>query len=351
MSLRAVALLVLALSPACSLPRSSVSAGDDAESATHAASASPPLATPDASAPATPPPDAFTGAWATTYGRLRLQVAGRKVRGTYASGSTSGIVEGDVDGRVLRVAYEESTGVGGRARFNLSPDGSSFHGTWRPGARTDADLDTEPTSRWDGTRVVPVKDRVWLVVLEAYWQGGLHEPDYSYGEMLGAFFERLPDVEFRQRFFSGPIDFERLAGECAELEEPVILYVSSHGGPAEIFAPGGSVTGEVIGRAVARIPNLRLLHLGACSGLAAGLPRSIRDSAGAEARFPVSGFTRNVDWGGSALVDLTYLDLVLEHGMDPVDAVEETRRLVTFAGASVPAGATIPATDLTISTP
>jgi hypothetical protein len=250
MSLRAVALLVLALSPACSLPRSSVSAGDDAESATHAAPASPPLATPDASAPATPPPDAFTGAWATTYGRLRLQVAGRKVRGTYASGSTSGIVEGDVDGRVLRVAYEESTGVGGRARFNLSPDGSSFHGTWRPGARTDADLDTEPTSRWDGTRVVPVKDRVWLVVLEAYWQGGLHEPDYSYGEMLGAFFERLPDVEFRQRFFSGPIDFERLAGECAELEEPVILYVSSHGGPAEIFAPGGSVTGEVIARAV-----------------------------------------------------------------------------------------------------
>ena len=32
------------------------------------------------------------------------------------------------------------------------------------------------------------------------WQADLHEPDYSYGEMLGAYFERLPHVAFRQRF-------------------------------------------------------------------------------------------------------------------------------------------------------
>jgi hypothetical protein len=318
------------------------------EPATRAAPASQRHAAVDADDPATPAPGSFAGSWATTYGRLRLRLDGTHARGAYTYGS-GGTVEGVVDGRVLRVAYEEPGGVRGRARFELSADGLRFRGTWREGARVDADLDAGSTSRWDGTRIVPVKDRVWLVVLEAYWQGGLHEPDYSYGEMLGAFFERLPDVQFRQRFFSGPEDFERLAGECAELEEPVVLYISSHGSPREISAPGGAIPGEVIGRAVARIPNLKLLHLGACAGLAGDLPRTIRAAAGPDACFPVSGFTRTVDWGGSALVDFTYLDLVLERGMEPAAAVAETRRLVLFAGARVPDGAGIPATDLAIS--
>jgi methyl coenzyme M reductase subunit C len=50
-------------------------------------------------------------------------------------------------------------------------------------------------------------------------------------------------------------------------------------------------------------------------------------------------------------VDFTYLDLVLERGLEPEQAVAQTRRLVLFAGAGVPEGAAIPATDLKISQP
>ena len=85
--------------------------------------------------------------------------------------------------------------------------------------------------------------------------------------------------------------------------------------------------------------------------LAGDLPRAIRAAAGAGAGFPVSGFTRKVDWAGSALVDFTYLDLVLERGLDPIRAVQETRRLVAFASSTTTDDAAIPATDLAISAP
>ncbi len=292
----------------------------------------------------------FAGSWRTTYGLMRLRVEGPLATGAYAHGA-GGTLDGVVDGAVLRAAYAEPGGVRGRARFELAADGASFRGKWLAGAQDDAQLDVGEASDWEGTRIVPVPGRVWLVVLEAYWQEGLHEPDYSYGEMLGAFFERLPDVQFRQRFFSSPADFERLVQECAQLEEPVVLYLSSHGSPQGIASPQGLVSGEVIGRAVARIPRLKLLHLGACEALAGDLPRAIRAAAGDGAGFPVSGFTRKVDWAGSALVDFTYLDLVLERGLDPIRAVQETRRLVAFASSTTTDDAAIPATDLAISTP
>jgi len=308
------------------------------------------------SVPSSHSPDAagelpgFAGSWRTSYGALRLKVEGLTAKGRYRYGS-GGTIEGLIEGRTLRARYEEPGGVTGRARFVLSEDGASFRGIWRAGAVSDAELDAGPSAVWEGTRIVPVANRTWLIVLEAYWQGDLLEPDYSYGEMLGAFFERLPDVEFRQRFFAGPEDFERIVSECAQLEEPVVLYISSHGSPEGIHSPQGMIAGDVLGRAVAQIPNLRLLHLGACEALLGELPARIRAAAGEDTSFPISGFTRKVDWGGSALVDFTYLDLVLERGLEPEQAVAQTRRLVLFAGAGVPEDAAIPATDLKVSQP
>lgn len=295
-------------------------------------------------------PASFAGDWRTTYGRMRIEVDGNHATGTYSHGA-GGKFQGIVDGDVLRVVYEEPGGVRGRARFALAADGSGFRGVWLAGVEDDAQLDAGRSSAWEGTRIVVVEGRVWLVVLEAYWQEGLHEPDYSYGEMLGAFFERLPDVQFRQRFFSSPSEFERLVEECAQLAEPVVLYLSTHGSPEGLASPHGLITGDLIGRSVARIHDLKLLHLGACEALVGDLPRSIRAAAGERACFPVSGFTRKVDWAGSALVDFTYLDLVLERGLDPASAVDQTRRLVAFASSTTAEDAAIPATDLTISLP
>lgn len=288
----------------------------------------------------------FEGSWRTTYGTLRIALDGERATGRYSYGDGA-MIEGSVDGHTLRFAYTEPNGVTGRGRFELAADGASFRGVWKAGARDDAELDAPGVGEWIGRRVIPVADRVWLVVLEAYWQDGLHDPDYSYGEMLGAFFERLPNVAFRQRFFGGQEDFVRLARECEALEEPVIVYVSSHGTPEGIACPGGILSGATIGAALANVPNVKLLHLGACAGLAGDLPRQIRAAAGAD--FPISGFMRPVDWGGSALVDFTYLDLVLERELEPAEAVTETRRLVTFAGEKAPEHAAIPATDLAIS--
>lgn len=289
----------------------------------------------------------FAGLWTTTFGALVLDVDGTHATGRYAYG-TGGRIDGEVDGRILRARYFEPNGVEGRATFELADDGASFDGVWQAGANAELALDDTSLERWTGTRVVPVEGRVWLVVLEAYWQSGLHEPDYSYGEMLGAFFERLPNVAFRQRFFHGPDDFVRLVRECEALAEPVVLYVSSHGSPEGIGSPGGTIDGATIGAALAHVPNVQLLHLGACEALAGDLVRDVRAAAGPHADFPISGFTVAVDWGGSALVDFTYLDLVLERGFAPADAVEETRRLVTFARDTAPSDSAIPATDLVI---
>lgn len=289
----------------------------------------------------------FAGAWRSSYGTLRIALDGAHATGRYSYGA-GGTIDGVVEGRILRLAYTEPGDVVGRATFELSEDGASFRGVWKQGAAEALALDDATAGSWSGERIVPVPGRVWLVVLEAYWQGDLHEPDYSYGEMLGAFFERLPNVAFRQRFFHDEADFLRLARECEALDEPVVLYVSSHGSPDGIASPGGNVSGATIGAAVAGIGNVKLVHLGACEALAGKLPDEIRAAAGKGARFPISGFTRSVDWGGSALVDFTYLDLVLERGLEPEAAVAETRRLVAFASGAVLEGAAIPATDLTI---
>lgn len=342
MQLRSAAGFALVLAVACSAPDPAHRAATPA--ATRAIGTP---RQPSSPAPQSPAATGFAGAWRSTYGTLRIAVDGARATGRYAYGE-GGTVEGVVDGNVLRVAYAEPGGVVGRARFELAADGASFRGRWKKDARDDAELDGPGTSAWTGTRIVPVAGRTWLVVLEAYWQADLHEPDYSYGEMLGAYFERLPDVAFRQRFFGGRDDFVRLVRECESLEEPVVIYVSSHGEPGGIACPGGLLDGATIGAALARVPNVKLLHLGACSALEGDLPRKIRAAAGPDARFPVSGFRRAVDWGSSALVDFTYLDLVLARGVEPEAAVAETRRLVAFAGDSVPKGAAIPATDLAI---
>jgi hypothetical protein len=52
----------------------------------------------------------------------------------------------------------------------------------------------------------------------------------------------------------------------------------------------------------------------------------------------VSGFCRFADWSGSAIVDFTYLTLVLERRLAPVDAVAATRSELRFAGSALNPG-------------
>jgi len=76
---------------------------------------------------------------------------------------------------------------------------------------------------------------------------------------------------------------------------------------------------------------LDLLHFGSCLVMAGDVPRRIFEARGMASAFPISGFRREADWAGSAIVDFTYLELMLGRRMKPAAALEATRRMVSFA--------------------
>ena len=70
----------------------------------------------------------FAGRWDSTYGILTLvESEAGKFSGSYSGGTLSG----QVDGRKLNFTYQETT-VAGEGWFELSDDGKSFSGQWRP---------------------------------------------------------------------------------------------------------------------------------------------------------------------------------------------------------------------------
>ncbi len=178
---------------------------------------------------------------------------------------------------------------------------------------------------------------VWLVVLEAYWEGSLREREYSYGEMQRAFFKRLPNVSFRHRFVHDLADVQEFCAELAFIAEPVVLYFSSHGTPEGVLVGTGVVTPEQIAAALHGGGNIKLLHFGACEVMAGEAPKRLLGAMTSGARFPISGFANSADWAGSAIIDFTYLDLVLEYHLEPAAAVEEVRK--SLASPTTPASA------------
>ena len=277
----------------------------------------------------------FSGVWKTSYAMMRRIQTGEKVRGGYTYGQRWEI-EGTVAGSVLTFTYTEPTGVTGGGKFTLAGGGSTFSGDWRT-------ADGKEGGSWTGQRLEPAAGRTWLVVLEAPWEANLRQTEYSYGDMLRQFFTRVPSVAVRHRFFDGRDDFARWCAELAYLDEPVVLYISSHGSEQGITVGGNTLDGKFIGEQLRFSPNIALVHLGACLTMAGPTPDTIRKVSGLT--FPVSGFTRVADWAGSAVIDFSYLDLVLSRQMKPGDAARQIQKSIRFAGekddsdsASRPAG-------------
>lgn len=265
----------------------------------------------------------WDGIWETDFGRLRLIQEDRGVHGFYA-GTGDSIVRGRAKEGTLTFRYRERN-ASGEGRFKLADNLESFSGEWRARGRRD----WQP---WNGNRVRPEPGVKWLVVLEAHWQRSLAEPDYAFGHMLREFFARRSHVKVRQRFFH---DAESLRHWCRELlflAEPAILLIASHG-----LAEGLSVNGRLIDTApvldsLRWAESLELLHFSSCL---VGLDR---DKALRGRPFPVSGYTTSVDWGASALLEFSYLDLILNRGLSPADAAAKLPILVPYAGSRVPRG-------------
>lgn len=259
----------------------------------------------------------WDGLWETGFGRLRMIQERDRVAGFY-SGAGHSEINGRAQGRSLEFRYRESN-ARGEGRFSLDDDGESFAGEWRAKGR-------RGWQPWNGTRAHAVPGITWLVVVEAHWQRSLAEPDYAFGHMLREIFARLPQVRVRQRFFHDAASLEHWCGELAYLAEPAILMIASHG-----LAEGLSVHGNLINTSrvlasLRHVENLKLLHFSSCL---VGLDG---ERALGRRAFPVSGYTTSVDWGASALLEFTYLDLMLARGMSPAAAAAELPHLLSFTG-------------------
>ena len=135
------------------------------------------------------------------------------------------------------------------------------------------------------------------------------------------------------------------------LTEPVYLHISSHGDQTGVNAGGKTVGAKELADCLKDVGDLRLLHFGSCLVCAGDVPRQIHEILGPSARFPITGYTKVADWGGSAVIDFTYLDLVLARGVEPAEAVRQTRKMVSFAGDKGGPGDAIPAAGLVVIEP
>ena len=277
----------------------------------------------------------FDGLWDTDFGRMRLVQEGERVHGFYELAGGS-LIEGRLDGDELAFTYREPGG-GGEGRFVLGDDGRTFEGEWRQEGKAG-------WLSWQGVRTLPRADLTWLVVLEVPWHAISSDRDYSFGNMLNEFFARQPSVRVRQRFFTNEAALRRHLREVTLIAEPVVLLVATHGQPQGIPLDGGTAGVQTIGEGLAYAGDLRLLHFSACllmqdPAVVAGW-RALATRLG----FPISGYTTSVDWAGSAIIEFTYLDMILSRGMTPAQAAEQVLRLLPFAGdAEVEGGAIAPA--------
>ncbi len=264
----------------------------------------------------------FAGVWASTFGRMRLVDEGGRVHGLYAlaGGST---IEGREDKGRLKFKYKEGD-LPGEGWFVMSADGGLLHGHWKAEG-------SDEWSTWSARRVEPKKGIRWLVVIEARWEESLDEGEYAFGSMLKAFFAREPKVQVRHRFFNDASDLKRWCREIAFLPEPVVLCIATHGTSAGLEVAGESIGAADIAAGLAYASNIELLHFSACSVMKEELGNEIRSHLKRTRPFPISGYTKDVDWAASAVVEFLYYDLVLARGLKPTEAAKQLLKLTALA--------------------
>lgn len=284
----------------------------------------------------------FTGLWQSASGPIRLTQTGNEVRGHYLWGGQGGTVTGTVKGKVLTFKYTEASGVKGGGTFTLSDDADTFTGTWKEdGAGKEQPW---PTNR----RAVPKPGKRWLVIVEANWEGSLSEPEYSFGAMLKAFFAGSEEVGVRHRVFTDADSMTKWLKEVAFLPEPVVVVLSSHGSAAGPNAEKGPPAAKAIADSLRGATNVKLLHFAACEVMKGKFADAVQTELGADATFPISGYTTSVDWAGSAVSEFLYYDFILRRGMDPETAMKQLIKAMPYVGDTAPKDSPIPALGMKI---
>jgi hypothetical protein len=275
----------------------------------------------------------WDGIWDTSFGRVRLIQEEGRIHGCYDSVGPARI-EGRLDGRRFVFRYFEPE-VQGDGWFELSPDALTFDGSWRPEGATSS-------GHWAGQRVFPRPGLTWLVVIEAHWQRSLADGEYSYGMMLKEFFARLPHVAVRHRFFNDEASMERWCRELNYVSEPAIVLISSHGLSEGVTVNGQTIDTKRVVASLRHASNIKLLHFAACLMLKEETAGDFARRIGATVPYPISGYTTSIDWGGSAILEFSYFDMILGKGMTPERAADLLPTLIMYAGDQAPAESPYP---------
>lgn len=284
----------------------------------------------------------FEGIWDTSFGPLRLIQEPERVFGFYEGGGRS-TIEGHLEEGRLIFRYQEPQAEG-EGWFALDDDGWGFQGEWRP-------TGAAQWGEWVGERVRPRPNFQWLIVLEAHWQRFLSDQEYSFGFMLKEFFARLSNVGVRHRFFNDENSLEHWCRELLYVPEPCVVLFATHGNQQGLVAHGRSLDTENLVHVLPLADSVKLLHFSAClmmqEGTASELPRRLHELV----RFPISGYTSSVDWGGSALIEFAYLDMILAKGLSPEAAAQQLVEQIAFAGDQATAGSPYDAAGFRILLP
>lgn len=270
----------------------------------------------------------FGGLWETRFGKMRLFANGDEICGTYNFQGGESTIEGQLKGKRFIFRYKEPNDVEGAAWFELSEDGNSLTGKYRPdgGRRWDD---------WTGERIKPEEGRVWLVILEANWETSLDEPQYAFAEMLEEYFTMATarHVDVRRRTFHDSVDLQRFCKQVKYIPGEVVLLISTHGSREGITVLGETIRPDVLANCLAGTPNIELLHLSGCSMMSGSFPAKLHALLENEPkRFPVTGYTTVVGWDASALGDFTFLSMLLIHRLEPEAAVREAIRVSPHLG-------------------
>lgn len=284
----------------------------------------------------------FDGIWESSFGRMRLVQEEDRIHGSYEGGGHSTVEGRIVDGE-FRFTYQEPK-MAGEGRFTLDPDLQTFTGRWRP-------LGVETWSDWRGKRALPRADRTWLLVLEAHWQRSIDEREYSFGEMLTEFFARHEHLAVRHRFFDDAAGLERWCRELLYFPEPAVVMVASHGTPEGVTVQGRTIDTNRVIDSLRFADNVQLLHFSACLVMKEDEPGDFAKRIQRAAPFPISGYTTSVDWGGSAIIEFQYLDLILSKRLPPEQAAEQLLNLIKYAGDVAPEGSPYPGAGFRFFTP
>lgn len=275
----------------------------------------------------------FDGIWESSFGRLRLIQEEERIFGFY-EGVGSSTIEGTVVDGEVHFTYQEPQAAG-EGKFVIDPGCESFTGEWRP-------LGAERWSPWIGKRVLPKSNLTWLLVLEAHWQRSIAELEFSFGQMLSEFLDRHEHVEVRHRYFDDAAGLDRWCRELLYFPEPAIVLIASHGTQEGINVQGRTIDSKRVIDSLRYAENVKLLHFSACLVMKEEEPGDFAKRIQRAAPFPISGYTTSVDWGGSAVLEFNYLDMILAKGLAPERAAENLLNLVKYAGDSVPEGSPYP---------